>query len=209
MNLQLYDLFIDYFLKEKCPPYFISINNNCYFFSLNITNWKNSVEYCKFINSTLLTLFDTNELEHIKSYLYSKRKLDFYHKTHVNMLFNSTSSKLDFSSLPLCSPVNISNKKAEKSVIFFSKTLNTPKKCFTVNININSNKSCILMHECEANLPFICKLNLDQFRNKKFYKHNLHDYQQDPKMSYLMNSFLALIHGLDAAHRNVSTLYYL
>jgi hypothetical protein len=94
-------------------------------------------------------------------------------------------------------------------------TFHGSNNCITLNIqkNINENinssndlfsRICITINQCQKKLPFICKLNSDQFKHGQiFYKNSLSDYQQDPKMSYLMNSFLAVAHGLDSAQKNV------
>ena len=69
-------------------------------------------------------------------------------------------------------------------------------------IKLRKNVSfCIMLNECDLLLPSICKLKQS---NKKFYKNTLEGYQQDPKMSYLINSFLAVVYGLNIAHQKAS-----
>ncbi len=64
---------------------------------------------------------------------------------------------------------------------------------------------CLDINECTDQLPFICKLKKDLKAPKKtYYKHSLADYQQDPKMSYIMNAFLAVVYGLHNAQKKVS-----
>ena len=70
---------------------------------------------------------------------------------------------------------------------------------FTEFKNLNSTEYCIDLSKCDAHLPFICKIKADIKSN--IYTHKLDDYLQDPKMSYVMNSFLAIAHGLDRAHK--------
>jgi hypothetical protein len=74
---------------------------------------------------------------------------------------------------------------------------------------------CIEVNSKKKKLAFICKF---ETRNKKnidddvsdddddmndFYPDTLRDYIQDPKMSYVMNSLLAIVNGLDKAHQIV------
>jgi hypothetical protein len=68
---------------------------------------------------------------------------------------------------------------------------------------------CIELKNYEKKLPFVCKYE-GKFSNKSkkyqlvdFYPDSLFNYQQDPKMSYVINSLLAVVHGLNRIHKNV------
>ncbi len=71
---------------------------------------------------------------------------------------------------------------------------------------------CVEINNYEKKLPFICKLEAKNFKEKNlFYRNSLKNYQQDPKMSYVINSVLAIVNGLEKAHQSVinrfKTLY--
>lgn len=76
------------------------------------------------------------------------------------------------------------------------------------NVNPEPSKQinyCIELKTYEKKLPFICKLDLQNLKPETvFYKNSLKNYQQDPKMSYVINSVLAIVNGLDKVHQNVS-----
>ncbi len=60
------------------------------------------------------------------------------------------------------------------------------------------------MIECADKLAFVCKLKKSKTSpNQVYYKHSLADYQQDPKMSYIINAFLAVVYGLDMSQKSV------
>jgi hypothetical protein len=65
---------------------------------------------------------------------------------------------------------------------------------------------CVDMRKSHTKLPFICKYKT--LKNNKtstdFYPDSLRNYQQDPKMSYVINSLYAIVHGLDKAHQIVT-----
>ena len=64
---------------------------------------------------------------------------------------------------------------------------------------------CVEINNYEKKLPFVCKLEVKNFKGENlFYQNSLKNYQQDPKMSYVINSVLAIVNGLDKAHQNVS-----
>jgi hypothetical protein len=62
---------------------------------------------------------------------------------------------------------------------------------------------CIEINNYEKKLPFVCKLEAKHFKSENsFYRNSLKNYQQDPKMSYVINSALAIVNGLDRVHQN-------
>ena len=83
---------------------------------------------------------------------------------------------------------------------------------------IKSYDYCIEVNNKKKKLPFICKFesrsNLNQNDDDNdelsdFYPDTLRDYIQDPKMSYVMNSLLAIVNGLDKAHQIVINFFLL
>ena len=61
---------------------------------------------------------------------------------------------------------------------------------------------CVNQRVCDRKLPYVCKLE-NKTPGQLFYKNSLAGYRQDGKMSYIMNAFLAVVHGLDQAQKNV------
>lgn len=82
-----------------------------------------------------------------------------------------------------------------------------------MNRDIFSKSHCFSYNNCEEQLYYICnydkKLYGDTNANEKNqsssynYSDTLQDYQQDPKMSYVMNSFLAIAYALNRIHQTV------
>lgn len=79
----------------------------------------------------------------------------------------------------------------------------------------NVHSYCLKLNKCEntitKKLPFICKFESSKLYNSKaynrfvgdFYPDTLRNYQQDPKMSFVIYSLLAVAHGLDQVHKKV------
>ena len=62
------------------------------------------------------------------------------------------------------------------------------------------------VNDCEQNINYICSYDTNKKSSDyetSVYSDTLKDYQQDPKMSYVMNSFLAIAYGLDKIHQKV------
>lgn len=73
----------------------------------------------------------------------------------------------------------------------------------------NNYQYCIELKNYEKKLPFVCKYE-GKYSNKSkkyqlvdFFPDSLYNYQQDPKMSYVINSLLAVVHGLNRIHKRV------
>ena len=80
------------------------------------------------------------------------------------------------------------------------------------DIFTGTNTHCLNYQDCKKEFYFICIYDLHNKNNEDVveatnsnlvYTDTLQDYQQDPKMSYVMNSFLAIAHGLNKVHRKV------
>lgn len=84
--------------------------------------------------------------------------------------------------------------------LFNSKHSFNKLKCMIL-VAKNQTDYCIEFNECGLQLPFICKVKAD--KNSNTYQNSLNDYVQDPKMSYVINSFLAIYHGLDSFQKNI------
>lgn len=107
----------------------------------------------------------------------------------------------------------------EDVITFFNSKINQNFQCLSIVItknhqnpdsSSNSNYSyCIELKNCNKKLPFVCKIEVNEPKVNSsksavdFYPDSLRNYQQDPKMSYVMNSFLAVIYGLSRVHQNV------
>ena len=89
--------------------------------------------------------------------------------------------------------------------------------------NLNEEKPliyCFKWKNCAKKLPFICKFDSSSAKSNAkshedsiklinyddFYPDTLRSYQQDPKMSFVINSLLAVAHGLDRVHKKVNIL---
>jgi hypothetical protein len=94
----------------------------------------------------------------------------------------------------------------------------------------NNFSYCIELSKCDDRLPFVCKFETNKTKDREqkiasvggvmssssksgkkiidssnfIFPDTLQGYIQDPKMSYVMNSFLALVHGLNRVHQAVS-----
>jgi hypothetical protein len=67
------------------------------------------------------------------------------------------------------------------------------------------------INDCERELYYICSYDSTKKSDKDdtfVYSDTLQDYQQDPKMSYVMNSFLAVAYGLDRIHQKVLIKFF-
>ena len=147
--------------------------------------------------------------------------------------FDENNSSENTLKLKLCKPIKKTDDRISEStnefeasfsneevITFFNSKLQlTRPQCFSISIinNFLLNKKnnftyCIELKECNKNLPFICKyeLNKTNYNYTKtamdVYPDTLQGYQQDPKMSYVINSFLAVVHGLEKAHKKVIVL---
>lgn len=111
---------------------------------------------------------------------------------------------------------NFEDSLSDEDVItFFNSKINRHLQCVSILImnrltgNQKNNFSyCIQFNNCFKKLPFVCKFHPDENKiaNKSkldFYPDTLRNYQQDPKMSYVINSFLTVVHGLDRIHKKV------
>jgi hypothetical protein len=82
-----------------------------------------------------------------------------------------------------------------------------PKIEIEHNILSGSNAFCLNSNDCKKELYFICNYdinkNIDDKADSLVYADTLQNYQQDPKMSYVMNSFLAVAFGLNRIHQKV------
>nr|QVK45748.1 G protein-coupled receptor [Proales similis] len=71
---------------------------------------------------------------------------------------------------------------------------------------------CIDLNGAQDRQPFICRFQTPLASRSdqpvEFYPDSLRNYQQDPKMSYVMNSMLAIAHGLNNAHRRLCSGHY-
>jgi hypothetical protein len=65
------------------------------------------------------------------------------------------------------------------------------------------------INNCLRKLPFVCKFYSDVLDNQNrttqldFYPDTLRNYEQDPKMSYVINSMLAIVYGLNNIQKKV------
>lgn len=104
-----------------------------------------------------------------------------------------------------------SSISSEDVVTFYnSKIYNNYQCIFMVSNNTSKFDYCVKLKNCHLKLPFICKINTDKMRSRfsgDFYPDSLHNYQQDPKMSYVINSLLAITHGLARVHKNVIFIF--
>ncbi len=109
----------------------------------------------------------------------------------------------------------------ENVVTFFDSKINQNLQCLSIliaNSSLGVGKKpvyCLKMKNCVRRLPFVCKLEPSSgqmVRSKAnggpekadFYPDTLTNYQQDPKMSFVVNSLLAVAYGLDRVHQKVS-----
>lgn len=115
-------------------------------------------------------------------------------------------------------------------ITFYNSHLKSDRQCISVlnNQTLSLEKSknrrdlfkskfsyCVQFNTCYRRLPFICKFrhsppsfsssNLEKSNRShlkaEFYPDTLRNYQQDPKMSYVINSLLAVSYGLDRIHQ--------
>lgn len=105
----------------------------------------------------------------------------------------------------------------EDVITFFNSKMNqNSQQCISIfitkilNDNLNTQQLktnfsyCIELKNCHKKLPFICKIEVNESNSLgDFYPDSLRNYQQDPKMSYVINSLLAVVYGLSRAHQNV------
>lgn len=101
-----------------------------------------------------------------------------------------------------------SSISSEDVITFYNKKIYNDYQCIFIMVSIDNSKLnyCVQLKNCHLKLPFICKINTEKMRNRfsgDFYPDSLHNYQQDPKMSYVINSLLAITHGLARVHNNV------
>jgi hypothetical protein len=116
------------------------------------------------------------------------------------------------SSIPTNSSKNITNDD-QNLITFFNSELvfkHQDNQCYSIAIqnttNKNSIKYCIQDDSCLKVLPFVCKIKKQSKRGSgdyHFYPDSLKNYQQDPKMSYVINSFLAITYGLNKMHKRL------
>ena len=99
----------------------------------------------------------------------------------------------------------------EDVITFFNSHIYQNPPFFSLEILREANQTfsyCVELKTYEKKLPFVCKVDLDDAKSEKhFYTNSLKNYQQDPKMSYVMNSLLAIVNGLDKVHQNVNFIY--
>lgn len=94
----------------------------------------------------------------------------------------------------------------ENVVTFFIGKANSDLANISIKFSPKDYSYCVDMRKLQTKLPFICKYKT--LKNNKtstdFYPDSLRNYQQDPKMSYVINSLYAIVHGLDKAHQIVT-----
>ena len=104
-------------------------------------------------------------------------------------------------------------------ITFFNLRLKPDVQCISVHISNtmtpkasgNNFSYCAQFKVCYTRLPYVCKLSPPSPANRsaaalqrqEFYPDTLRNYQQDPKMSYVINSLLAIAHGLNRVHQKV------
>ncbi len=94
----------------------------------------------------------------------------------------------------------------ENVVTYFIGKANSDLSNISIHFFPNDYSFCVDMRKSQPKLPFICKYKTLK-KNKTstdFYPDSLRNYQQDPKMSYVINSLFAIVHGLDKAHQIVT-----
>lgn len=121
-------------------------------------------------------------------------KLKLCHLTKYYSHYNRHKAKAD-------------EEEPEVFTFFNSKALETGLGCIILNLTRSQRDGkisfCVNMDECNRRRPYICKLATKQ-NEEYYYKNDLKAYQQDPKMSYIMNAFLAVAHGLDRTQQYVN-----
>lgn len=115
-----------------------------------------------------------------------------------------------FICLNLLDNSQVENSREEVFTFYNSKSFKSDVGCIILNLRNNTRKRlsyCLDLDKCGQELPYICKLKKDITSQQRYYKHSLENYQQDPKMSYIMNAFLAVVYGLNNAQKNVNILF--
>ncbi|RNA13570.1 Metabotropic glutamate receptor 1 [Brachionus plicatilis] len=101
-----------------------------------------------------------------------------------------------------------SSISSEDVITFYNSKIYNNQQCISIIISNNSGEFdyCVKFKNCHSKFPFVCKINTDKIVEKfsgDYYPDSLHNYQQDPKMSYVINALLAVTHGLARIHKNV------
>jgi hypothetical protein len=116
----------------------------------------------------------------------------------------------------------------EQVFTYFINNIDQNKQCLSIVISNmiienggNNFSYCIELNKCDDRLPFVCKFETNKTKEREkmtaagsskskqvdssnfIFPDTLQGYIQDPKMSYVMNSFLALVHGLNRVHQAV------
>lgn len=156
----------------------------------------------------------TLKLKHCK---YSKDELSYFDDEEIDEPITPYYFKNE-------SFLNIINTLSDDDVItFFNSHLKPDRQCISIIITrVTSGRTnfsyCVQFNNCYRKLPFICKFrhstssfstnNLENkntsHRKIEFYPDTLRNYQQDPKMSYVINSLLAVVYGLDRIYKKVA-----
>lgn len=105
-------------------------------------------------------------------------------------------------------------------ITFFNSEMVPQNQCISISISNTishsperrNNFSFCIRFNCNRKLPFVCKFRhsssnkiekANHSHRAEFYPDTLRNYQQDPKMSYVINALLAIAHGLDRIHQKV------
>lgn len=107
----------------------------------------------------------------------------------------------------------------ENVITFFDSKINQKLKCLSIVIYNTTDQRityCLKFKNCTRKLPYVCEIQpgsgsssnsktdeLDQSKADNFYPDTLRNYVQDPKMSFVINSLLAVTYGLDRVHKKV------
>lgn len=163
-------------------------------------------------------------------YLTSSPQLSLYLSAfHVKFdqteIFDNLTIKIDKREINIykCqSKLNTKPKQIKRSTASNKQTLKD--ECAYLEFESRSQSTnlnyCLNVNDCRKEIYYLCKFevktlqkgginfdglneNLEESNEALYYTDTLKDYQQDPKMSYVMNSFLAIAYGLNKIHEKV------
>ncbi len=155
-------------------------------------NWITASNQCKSLHhdANLVDLNNQSKIQVVIKHLAEnpiyQKKVEFHGRLAENSITNLKIDKC------------IYNKKDSLSKLTCPNVVSEGDQIFCIN-------------DCERELYYICNYDTTKKSDKDdiyVYSDTLQDYQQDPKMSYVMNSFLAVAYGLDKIHQKVLIKFF-
>ncbi|CAF0865551.1 unnamed protein product [Brachionus calyciflorus] len=180
--------------KKKCPKDFVDLGNKCIWLSNTTSNFAEAQLMCKnkHFDSDLLEFYQNDTP--LQLYLQNQTKNETRSPIFVRLTHNHNPNSN-------CKYKNSGNEKP------FNK-LNDSNQCFSIVIDIKNRKRssskesyCFQQNKCNDKLRVICELKYENINSE--YADSLKNYEQDPKMSYVMNALLSIVYGLERIHKIV------